>query len=160
MSLISPLHFCSGAVQHDASRSSSNPAEAQAVGRLLSQLAAAGVPPHCVGVICFYKAQVSAVLGVVARFAAGAAATAAAVGAIAGIPDVEAGTEEAAQSAVQIATVDSFQVGFIEAAFLSNRDSLLRAFSLWVVMILQYKYLGGCCKVKFVARRWLVLDSN
>lgn len=43
---------------YDNSRSASNPAEAQAVKRLVRQLVDAGVPRSDIGVICFFRAQV------------------------------------------------------------------------------------------------------
>ena len=51
---------CSGHGRQDGGHSSSNLAEAQAVGRLVRQLAAAGVDASAIGVICFFTAQVFA----------------------------------------------------------------------------------------------------
>lgn len=52
------LPLCRGSEAYDASRSASNPAEAQAVKQLVRQLVEAGVPRSDIGVICFFRAQV------------------------------------------------------------------------------------------------------
>ena len=49
---------CRGSEVYDAARSASNPAEAQAVKRLVKQLVDHGVRRSDVGIICFFHAQV------------------------------------------------------------------------------------------------------
>jgi hypothetical protein len=58
-----PVHLtacpcCRGSEVYDASRSASNPAEAQAVRRLVRQLVDQGVPRSDIGIISFFHAQV------------------------------------------------------------------------------------------------------
>ena len=49
---------CRGSEVYDAARSASNPAEAQAVKRLVKQLVDRGVRRSDIGIICFFHAQV------------------------------------------------------------------------------------------------------
>jgi hypothetical protein len=49
---------CRGSEVYDAARSASNPAEAQAVRRLVRLLVDHGVPRSDIGIICFFHAQV------------------------------------------------------------------------------------------------------
>jgi hypothetical protein len=50
--------LCRGSEVYDAARSASNPAEAQAVRRLVRQLVDQGVPRPDIGIISFFHAQV------------------------------------------------------------------------------------------------------
>ena len=103
-------------------QSCSNRAEATAIATIVRRLLRAGVSPHQIGVICFFRAQVpidycQVPLGV-CRHIHGLSHTiqllqASLVSSLLGVAPAHKELEEAAvASAVDVATVDSFQVSF------------------------------------------------